>query len=82
MNDMEATFRSFVTCLNEKRWDDLPQYTTSPFTKNGEQYTPRATQRGPVRWVTLNSVWIQSPSIARPTSWHPPSSSNTSPRGP
>ncbi|KAI5917388.1 SnoaL-domain-containing protein [Camillea tinctor] len=42
MGDIEATFRSFVTCLNEKRWNDLPQYATLPFTKDGEQFTPQS----------------------------------------
>ncbi|KAI1333480.1 SnoaL-domain-containing protein [Xylariaceae sp. FL0016] len=36
---MDTIFRGMVQCMNEKRWVDFPKYFSSPYAKNGQQFT-------------------------------------------
>ncbi|KAI4868994.1 SnoaL-domain-containing protein [Hypoxylon rubiginosum] len=42
MADIETVYRSFILCINERRWDDLPSYMHYDFIKNGQDYTPES----------------------------------------
>ncbi|KAI0841495.1 SnoaL-domain-containing protein [Hypoxylon sp. FL0890] len=42
MTDIEATYRSIIDCVNEKRWEDLPRDMHSHFVKNGQDSTPES----------------------------------------
>ncbi|KAI0379613.1 SnoaL-domain-containing protein [Hypomontagnella monticulosa] len=42
MTDIEATYRSLINCINEKRWGDMPRYMHSHFEKDGQDYTPES----------------------------------------
>lgn len=42
MTPLEATYRDFVNCLNERRWGELGTFLHSGFAKNEQQYTPES----------------------------------------
>ncbi|KAI0138504.1 SnoaL-domain-containing protein [Hypoxylon sp. NC0597] len=42
MGDIEATYRSIINCINERRWEDLPRYIHSRFVKDGQDITPES----------------------------------------
>ena len=35
MSDLEQRYRGYLTCLNERRFDDLPEFAHDPVTHNG-----------------------------------------------
>ncbi|KAI1384128.1 SnoaL-domain-containing protein [Hypoxylon trugodes] len=40
--ELVATIRSWLKCVNEKRWDDLPKYMQPSYSQNGIDYTPES----------------------------------------
>lgn len=40
MVDIQSVYVSFIQCLNERRWDDLPQYIHGSYEVDGQRYTP------------------------------------------
>ncbi|KAI1413584.1 SnoaL-domain-containing protein [Hypoxylon sp. FL1857] len=42
MADIEAAYRSVISCINEQRWDDLPRYMHSHLVRNGQDITPES----------------------------------------
>ncbi|KAI1419807.1 SnoaL-like polyketide cyclase-domain-containing protein [Xylaria sp. FL1777] len=43
MATIESTFRSYIECINEERWQDLPKFVSFPLDFNGEEiHAPEA----------------------------------------
>ncbi|KAI1102005.1 SnoaL-domain-containing protein [Jackrogersella minutella] len=42
MTDIEETYRCFIKCISEKKWEDLPRYISSHLIRNGQEHTPES----------------------------------------
>ncbi|KAI0173582.1 SnoaL-domain-containing protein [Hypoxylon sp. FL1284] len=38
--EIKAAIRGWAACVNEKRWEDLPEYMCATYSQNGTDYTP------------------------------------------
>ncbi|KAI1781391.1 hypothetical protein F4818DRAFT_436582 [Hypoxylon cercidicola] len=69
MADIETAYRSFLLCINERRWDGLPSYMHYNFIKNGQDYPPESYTAG-LRSVSGVELTIDALIVDRESQQH------------